>query len=149
MVGMTQSRLQPQPAAWRVPLILALLVWLAPVAARAALQFDAFLGFDGMVPEASWFPLVCELKNDGPPFGGIIEITAPGGDGQSLKVPVELPTGTLKRLVIPLFSGARGFGSWDAHLYDERGITRGEQTGLRPRKQIAAKVPLIAALPRA
>ena len=32
--------------------------------ADAALQFDVFLGYDFVVPEATWFPVVCEIKND-------------------------------------------------------------------------------------
>jgi len=40
----------------------------------ANLQFDVFLGYDGIVPEASWFPVICEIKNDGPGFTATIEI---------------------------------------------------------------------------
>jgi hypothetical protein len=46
--------------------------------AWAALQFDVFLGYDGTVREASWFPIVCEIKNDGPSFTGVIEVTPAG-----------------------------------------------------------------------
>ena len=42
--------------------------------ARAALQFDVFLGYEGIIPEASWFPVVCEIKNDGPSFTGTVEL---------------------------------------------------------------------------
>ena len=41
---------------------------------RAVLQFDVFLGYDSMVPPACWFPVVCEIKNDGPPFVGTVEL---------------------------------------------------------------------------
>ncbi len=152
MVVTTNSNLEPQMATRRFPFPLRLLpllaLLLASLSARAEFQFDAFLGYDGMVPEASWFPLICEIKNDGPPFNGVIEVTGQAGDGQVLRVPVELPTGTLKRIVIPLFSGARGFSSWDARLFDERNKLRAEQTALRPRKQTSAEVPLIGGLPR-
>ena len=152
MVGNTKSELQPQPGARRTRFVFLALCLLAlggaPVTSRAALQFDVFLGYDGMVPEATWFPLVCEIKNDGPPFNAVIEVASQMSDGQSLRVPVELPTGTLKRLVIPLFSAARGYSSWDARLYDEHGRERAEQTGMRPRKLLAATVPLVGALPR-
>ena len=54
-----------------VLLIVSLLCgWLAN--AGAALQFDVFLGYDGTVREASWFPILCEIKNDGPAFAGVI-----------------------------------------------------------------------------
>ncbi len=152
MVGKTTSDFEPQFAVRRFPLLFLVLTLLTlcglPLAARADLQFDVFLGYDGMVPEATWFPLVCEIKNDGPPFNGVVEVGGQLSDGQSLRVPVELPTGTLKRLVIPLFSAARGFNSWDVRLFDERGRMRGEQDQLRPRKMMSGTVPLIGALPR-
>jgi hypothetical protein len=33
---------------------------------QAALQFDTFIGYDGNVHEAGWFPVLCEVFNDGP-----------------------------------------------------------------------------------
>ena len=75
---------------------LVLLCCLAAFCARgqAPPQFDVFLGYDGLVPEATWFPLQCEVKNDGPPFIGIIEVE-PGNanPGQVRRMVVELPTG--------------------------------------------------------
>src|SRR5262245_27792110 len=64
---------------------------------RAALQFDVFLGYDGVVPEGAWFPVMFEVKNDGPTFVGTVELD--GGtynQGQVRRMIVELPTGTLK-----------------------------------------------------
>src|ERR1044071_168060 len=122
---------------------------LAPILSQAALPFDVFLGYDNVVPEATWFPVVCEIKNDGPPFNGIIEITAANiNQGQTRRALVELPTGTLKRITIPVFSTTRGYSSWDVRLLDERGKIRGEQTSLRARKQPAAGVPVLGALSR-
>jgi hypothetical protein len=119
------------------------------VTARAVLQFDVFLGYDSIVPEASWFPVVCEIKNDGPGFTGVVEVG--GGqfnEGQARRLVVELPTGTLKRVVIPVFSTARGYSSWDVRLLDERGRVRAEQTGMRPRRQMASNATLLGALAR-
>src|SRR5437588_9890156 len=101
-------------------------------ASQAALQFDVFLGYDGVVPEATWFPVVCEIKNDGPSFKGLIELTGAGyNQGQMQRAEVELPTGTLKRLTIPVFSTtSRSNASWDVRLLDARGKVRGEQNGL-------------------
>src|SRR5687767_14441605 len=60
------------------------------------LQFDVFLGYDGTVREASWFPVVCEIKNDGAPFNGVVEVSPEQyGKGQTQQMAVELPTGTL------------------------------------------------------
>src|SRR5258708_4568987 len=132
------------------PILAAFSLAFSAMAATSPLsQFDVFLGYDGIVPEASWFPVVCEMKNDGPPFSGVIELTAGNNDpGQVRRRPVQLPTGTLKRLVIPGFSTSRGYSSWDVRLFDDRGRVRAEQTGLRARKQIAADTPLVGALAR-
>src|ERR1043165_6617455 len=99
-------------------------VFLLAISARsesapANLRFDVFLGYDGLVPEATWFPVQCEIKNDGPPFTGIIEV-APGNAnvGQVRRMIVELPTGTLKRLSIPMFCSS-SYPSWDVRLLDE------------------------------
>jgi hypothetical protein len=131
--------------------VLCLLVTFLCIAAHGALQFDVFLGYDLVVPEATWFPVVCEIKNDGPSFNGLIELSGAGiVQGQSHKVTVELPTGTLKRLTIPLFSTTRGFNtSWDVRLLDERGKVRAEQTGLRANRTISLRAPLVGALARA
>src|SRR5580704_16369741 len=129
----TWSNQPPRKAAIHPTLafLLALMVF-AAANARAAIQFDVFPGYDGVVPEASWFPMVCEVKNDGPSFTGVIEVSSGVfNQSQTRRVVVELPTGTLKRLTIPVFSTTRGYSSWDARLYDERGKLRGEQTGLR------------------
>jgi hypothetical protein len=126
-----------------------LLVWPATaLSAASTLQFDVFLGYDGIVPEASWFPVVCEIKNDGPPFAGVIEVT--GGqftEGSMQRTLVELPTGTLKRVTIPVFSTTRYPGSWEVRLLDERGKLRSEQS-VRSTKQLAWEATLIGSLPR-
>src|SRR6266481_703817 len=85
---------------------LSVLFWSGSLAARADLQFDVFLGYDGIVPEATWFPIVFEIKNDGPSFTGTVELTT-GNQSQTRRLKVELPTGTLKRVVLPVFSTTR------------------------------------------
>src|SRR5512138_2751324 len=131
------------------------LVWLlvlggALPGARAALQFDVFLGYDGILTEASWFPLVCEIKNDGPSFTGTVELTG-GSDngGQIRRLTVELPTGTLKRVVLPTFAAGRSYRStWEVRLLDERGKVRAEQTAPPVRKQVVRGTPFMGALAR-
>jgi hypothetical protein len=153
MAGYSKSRLRPERRVvqWR-GLLSAL--WLlgfgaGALTARADLQFDVFLGYDGIVPEATWFPVVCEIKNDGPPFVGTVELDGGRFDkDQTRRAVVELPTGTLKRFVIPVFAAARGFGSWDVRLLDERGKVRGEQRGVQARRSIASGTPLLGALVR-
>lgn len=117
--------------------------------AWGALQFDVFLGYDGTVREASWFPIVCEIKNDGPSFAGVIEVTAAGySKGSRQRLPVELPTGTLKRVVIPAFAASRYPTLWDVRLLDERGKVREEQVALRPQRQLGWEIKLIGSLSR-
>src|SRR5439155_18791663 len=141
------SRLH-KPGRPRCLLVFLLFFCASAISSRAALQFDVFIGYDNIVPEASWFPVVCEVKNDGPPFTGTVELTS-GNQNQTRRISVELPTTTLKRFVIPLFSTtAQGYTRWDVRLYDERGRMRAEQTGLSARKQIAKEAPLLGALAR-
>src|SRR5438046_1035563 len=113
----SQSRPPNRPAR-----IMALTIWLFMLCvgvfkAHGAIQFDVFLGYDGIVPEASWFPVICEIKNDGPSFTGLVELSAGNSSqGQTRRAIVELPTGTLKRFVLPVFSTSRGFTAWDVRL---------------------------------
>jgi hypothetical protein len=89
----------------RCALSLGLALFSAAWTARAALQFDVFLGYDDILPERSWFPITCELHNDGPSFNAVIELTAEEfGRGQTRRVPLDLPANTRKRLFIPVFA---------------------------------------------
>jgi len=118
---------------------------LSALAARADLRFDPFLGYDDILPERSWFPITCEIFNDGPAFNAVIEIAAQDfGTGQSRRFLLDLPTNTRKRVTIPVYASAR---SWNVRLLDERGNVRSETT-LTPRWMMRNHLPLIAALPR-
>jgi hypothetical protein len=130
-------------------LLLATFLFGGALSARADLQFDVFFGYDGTVREASWFPIVCEIRNSDAPFTGVIEVTPSGyGKGQSQRMVVELPTGTLKRVVIPAFANTRYQTLWDVRLLDERGRVRQEQVAQRPQRQIGWEVKLVGSLPR-
>ncbi|MDB6027995.1 MAG: hypothetical protein JWM68_4218 [Verrucomicrobiales bacterium] len=112
-----------------------------------ALRFDVFVGFNGAVPEGNWFPITCEVQNDGPSFNGIIEVSA-GGGGQARRVPLELTTGATKRVIIPSFSSSR-YSTWTARLLNERGKPISEQNiGRENVKNIAWGTPLVASLSR-
>jgi hypothetical protein len=144
-LGSTESR----PTLCQSRLVALLIGLLLPAAAvRAELQFEVSPGLDGLVPGASWFPITCEIFNDGPGFNGVIEIKSTYGRGLNLLVPVELPTNTRKRVSIPVFAPPAGMQTWDARLLDERGRARAEQLRLRPRQGISADSRLLAALPR-
>jgi len=71
---------------------LALLLGVLALPVRAALQFDVFLGYDDLVREANWFPVACEIFNDGPTFTGVFELSTDGGRGQARRFVLELPT---------------------------------------------------------
>ena len=125
------------------------LLSVGPARALAELRFDVFLGYDGTVREASWFPITCEIMNDGPTFTGVIEINpASYGSGQAQRFPIELPTGTLKRVVIPTFAPSRHQTPWDVQLVDNRGKVRAEVMGLRAQRQVGWETKVIGALPR-
>jgi hypothetical protein len=135
--------------AFWIPL-LAICAWLA-APSRAALQFDVFAGYDGHVREASWFPIIVEVFNDGPSFNAVIETWGGSYDAnQVCQVPIELPTNTRKRVVIPTFaSGARYNAAWNGRLVDARGklIPGAERTGLQT-KVVAWEGTILGALPR-
>jgi hypothetical protein len=120
------------------------------VPARGALQFDVFLGYDGFVPEASWFPIVCEVYNDGPPFEGVIEVTSGGlGQGGMLRqVRVELPTGTRKLITVPVFNGAAYATDWHVRLRDATGRLREDRSGQRPRGVVRRHSVILGAISR-
>lgn len=129
-------------------LLCLLLVIGLPNAARAALQFDVFLGFDGIVPEGSWFPVTIEVKNDGATFTGTIEVADAFGSPDKTSMVVELPTGTLKRVVLPIYSGNQNYRSFNVALRDEKGTIRQQHQGLRPRKSVDVSLPLVCGLSR-
>lgn len=115
---------------------------------HAALQFDVFVGYDGVVPEANWFPVVCEVRNDGPSFNAFFEISSGQfGQGEVRRVPIELPTNTRKRVVVPVFSSSR-YASWNFRLIDDNDNVQAEQLNVRPRKQVAWEIPMLGALTR-
>ena len=114
--------------------------------AGAAVRFDAFVGHDGIVPEASWFPVTFEVYNDGPSFTGMVEISPNQYQSQRRFAVVEFPTGTLKRFSIPAFSASRYNYSWTARLLDARGKVRAETPGNQIRKTNPYQVPLVGAV---
>ena len=121
--------------------------------ARAEIQFDVFLGYGdlgggGIIPEASWFPVVCEVKNDGPTFDGVIEVSAGNStSSQTRRMVVELAHRHAQRLSIPVFSAGRFQNYWDVRLLDEHGQVRAEHANLGPRNALASGVTLLGALP--
>lgn len=131
---------------WSAGLLIGLLGLLQ---GQAQIQFDVFLGYDGIIQEATWMPVVCEVKNDGPGFNGTVEVsTTSQGEDSVIRLPVELPTGTLKRVVLPVFVHSASFSGWDIRLRDDRGKVRSEHLSAQPRRRVPRRVPLVGAIPR-
>src|SRR5947209_4900908 len=117
--------------------------------ASAMVRFDVFLGYDGTLPEGSWFPVSFEVQNDGPAFRGVVEISpSQFNQGQTRLTTIELPTGTLKRFLIPVYSSSRYTYNWNARLLDERGKVRAEALNIRVGRQNPWLTPLAGALAR-
>jgi len=142
------------PAGTLGPALLALLL-LAPVVQRPALaqnfsrdipQFDVFVGFDGVVTEANWFPVVCEVRNEGPTFNASFEFHDTGG-GLARQMTIELPTGTLKRFSFPMFTGMRYGSQYAAALRNERGQVVAELANLGPRMHVNWQSHVMVAVP--
>jgi len=72
----------------------ALLLLLSAGHAQAAAppRFDVFAGYGNLLPAQGWFPITCEVQNDGPPFTAIIEVSADQlGRGQTRRLKLDLP----------------------------------------------------------
>jgi hypothetical protein len=127
-----------------------LFLLLCPVSSRAAIQFDPFIGYEGRIHEAGWFPVVCEVFNDGPGFNAVIEIAATGfGSDQVRLATVELPTNTRKRVVIPMFASGGRYGSstWEAQLKDSSGKVVVKPQVIQA-QTVAWESTIMAAIPR-
>ena len=123
----------------------ALLLLAEPSLAATKPRFDVFVGYGNYLPYQGWFPITCEVQNDGLAFNAIIEVSAEQlGRGQTRRVKVDLPTGTLKRVVIPVFTAAN---VWNVRLLDDRGHVRAEQT-TTPARVISHELPLVAGICR-
>lgn len=118
-------------------------------AARAEIQFDAFLGFDGLIREVNWFPAVFEVFNDGPGFDAIIELSNAQFDaGTVRRTRIELPAQTRKRVALPVFASGLNSIWWQARLLDASGKARAENMNVRPKRILSAQSLLVGAMPR-
>jgi hypothetical protein len=135
----------------RVVTLLVLLLLCGRVSAApstGSIQFDVFLGHEGIVSDATWFPVTIEVKNDEKSFSGSIELRGGIGVNQVRVVSLELPTGSLKRITIPAFAPTGGYSTWDALLRNAAGEVVAQHTDLRPRLQLAPFTPLMGHLSR-
>jgi hypothetical protein len=155
MIDTSQFAVRRLPRAARFFLPV-LLLCLAPlVSLRAQVIFDVFVGHglgvaDSTASEAAWFPVTCEIQNDGPSFNGIVEITGGQfGQGQARRIAIELPTGTKKRFAVPLYCASRYRVTVDAVLLNEKGTKIiAERKGVDARAVVDWQSPLVASLSR-
>ncbi len=122
--------------AWRgiygrkVPFLLflwALCCWCS-VPANAALQFDVFPGYGEKMRAYHWCPFTFEMHQDGPDFNGFISLRDTN-TGVEHTLPIELPTNTRKRVVIPVYyRGGGNLYNWIARLVDTKGRTVEERS---------------------
>ena len=115
---------------------------------QAAIQFDVFLGYDGVIREGNYFPVVVEVANDGPSFQATFEISSGSfGAGQVRRYSTELTTNTRKRFVVPVFASNR-YSTWNARLLDQNGKVRAESPSLGVNKSVNQYSFLIGAIPK-
>ncbi len=116
----------------------------------AAVRFDMFVGYDGIVPQGSWFPVAFEAQNDGPPFMATVELTPGQYNASPTRTMLfELPTSTTKRFFVPVFGAATYNLTWSARLLDDKGRGRAETSSQGVRRLHDSGVPLAAAMSRA
>ena len=138
------------PKAFWLTCVLALLCL---ASTRGAIQFDVWPGYEQTIHEAAWFPITCEIFNDGPGFNAIIEVAGGQLGGEQLRqVSVELPTNTRKRIVIPMFAAnASRYGgqeTWTGRLLDAGGKPiRGIDPRVGQTRVVALESVILGALP--
>jgi hypothetical protein len=87
----------------------------------AALQFDVFPGYGETMRAYHWCPFTFEIHHDGPGFSGFISLKD-SNSGIEHTFPIELPTNTRKRIVIPVYyRGGGNLYNWEAKLIRENG----------------------------
>lgn len=114
---------------------------------QAAPRLDVFPGYSsaGYARLGSHYPLVLELQGDGPTINGYLEISV-GNSGNPIRMPMELPSGTTKRVFLPLFAASPNSTLIDVRLINESGKAVLERKGsqvitLAPEAVIVATIP--------
>lgn len=119
-----------------------------PVERNPVTRADVFLGYGAMIPSGRWIPATFELLNDGPSIDARLVLdTGSYGGGMIRVLPVDLPTGTLKRITVPIFANGSYFQQFDARLTDADGreIRRLDQP--MPGRALSATTFLMGCLP--
>ncbi|MDB4689006.1 hypothetical protein OAH23_01160 [Verrucomicrobia bacterium] len=128
----TKAKLQAYVRKGRLKASFMLLTWIllcfAALTTKAALQFDVFPGYGDYVRSYHWCPFTFELHQDGSDFNGFVSLED-SNTGVEHRVPIELPTNTRKKVVIPVFFKDGGnLDNWTAKLISENGQTIAERS---------------------
>lgn len=121
----------------------------ASAATGDKLQFDVFIGYDSAVSSQCWAPITFEIKNDGPSINGTLELYEGAGEGRGTvrRLSIELPTGTLKRVSLPVFVNGT-YPVWSARLFDAKRRVVAEKISMRPQLQVSGEYPCLGSLSR-
>ena len=127
-----KAKLQAQVGKGRLKVSFLILPWIllcfTSLSTKAALQFDVFPGYGEFVRAYHWCPFTFELHQDGPDFNGFISLRD-SNSGVEHTIPIELPTNTRKRVVIPVYyKGGGNLYNWTARLVSGSGRTVEERT---------------------
>lgn len=107
--------------AFRLVWVVLFLLQLTPMRSHAAgLQFDVFPGYGDVLRQHHWCPFTFELHHEGPGFSGFIRLRDPGSNF-SQSIPIELPTNTRKRVVMPVYYQGGNIYNWVAELVTTSG----------------------------
>lgn len=114
----------------------------------AAPRLDVFPGYSsaGYARLGSHYPIALELQGDGPTVKGYLEISSGKFGGNPLRVPMELPSGTTKRIVLPAFASSPNINALDVLLVQDSGKTVVERRGA-PLVTLAPEAVLVGVLP--
>ncbi|MCX8157555.1 MAG: hypothetical protein N3J91_14105 [Verrucomicrobiae bacterium] len=130
-------------------LLFALLIPSLLAASPRLKQFDVFVGYDNVAVTGAWVPLTFEMLNEGPTLKGMLEIHPAQKQGGTIRrVPLELPTGTRKRLCVPVFVDTYYNQTWDVFLRDEDGRTLEQCPDVRPKLLVSDETVVLGTLPK-
>ena len=77
-------------------------------ASSGEIQFDVFVGYDGCVRQGAWNPVVVETFNAGPSRNAVIEVSSDRMGASTVRLPIQLPSQTRKRVTVPFFCSGAG-----------------------------------------
>ena len=124
--------------------ILLALLLLSPrgMAREREIQFDVFVGYDAVVRPGAWNSVVVEIFNGGASRDGIIEVSSDRWGSAAVRVPIELPNNSRKRLAIPFFCTGVGV---ECRLLSPDGRVLEQRTGGQI-QAIGWNAPLVGSL---